>query len=55
MVGTSGVKEKIAGSQRRKTPNRSSVVTIISEMNARMYPNVKDTWKVPIWQEPYVQ
>lgn len=48
IVGTSGVSEKIAGSQRRNTPSRSNVVRIISDTKARMYPNVNDTWNVPI-------
>jgi hypothetical protein len=43
IVGTSGVIEKIAGSHRRKTPSRRSVVRMISETKARMYPSVKDT------------
>ena len=43
IVGTSGVNEKIAGSQRRNTPSLSSVVRIISETKARIYPNVNDT------------
>ena len=43
MVGTSGVKEKIAGSQMRNTPRRSNVVTIISDTKTSMYPIVNET------------
>ena len=43
IVGTSGVKEKIAGSQSKKTPNRRNVVTTISETKARIYPIEKET------------
>lgn len=31
------------------TPNRTAVVTKISETKAKAYPNVKETWKVPIY------
>ena len=41
--GTSGVNEKIAGSQIMKTPRRSAVVTMISKTKASAYPSVKDT------------
>ena len=48
MEGTSGVNEKIAGSQILNTPSRTIVVTMISDMNAKAYPRVNDTWNVPI-------
>ena len=35
MDGTTGVNEKIAGSQILNTPSRTAVVTTISEMKAR--------------------
>ena len=41
--GTWGVNEKIDGSQILNTPSRTTVVTTISDMNARMYPKVNET------------
>ena len=48
--GTFGVKEKIAGSQILNTPSRIAVVIMISDIKARAYPKVKDTWNVPIYR-----
>ena len=40
--GTWGVKEKMEGSQKAKTPKRRMVVVMISRRKEDIYPNVKE-------------